>query len=217
MISLEEYVIKSNSDLYSEYQRMITPFYYETGVLYHAITSGYSCGSRGSKNPLLITDCHSESNGDFSINLQSQLKPENKYSVRWSEIHRSIKRIDDTATPIGNLIPNNRKVIYPIINGIEYSVVQHKWNNYYTGKLAGSITVREEDPTLINGCAPYYMLYTASDRAFIKHVYSYNTVKRAQYYIISDVTVKKFKEIVFGNPNAKLICSRYGDFINFYE
>ncbi len=216
MDTLEQYIAKHNPKIISEYHRATTPFYYEPDVIYHPISNGMGCGSEGSNERLIIKNGTYCKGGDIQLTLQSLDKPENRYGCSLSEAHLKIARVDETVQPIGKHIPNNREVKYMTINGRDYRITQLRWRRYDTKELAGKIWVTCEQDTPVRAYGrdyyPYHELYSNFGHTWnYKHITSYDTTAREIYNIKMGVSMRYFKEKVFGDANIKIKCQLFGD------
>lgn len=216
METLQTYIEKNHPEVIAEHRRATTPFYYETGVLYHPITNGFGCGVGGSDEELIIVDADYMKSGSVNLRIQSLKKPENKYSVTLSHAHTKIARVDESIAPIGNIIPNSKQHIYITVDGKDYSIYQSYGRHYETKVKTGRIIIRCEQDTPSRACGrdyqPYYELYSHFGSNWtLKHVTSYDSVAREQYTIKHNISVREFKQKVFGNPDIKFKCQLFGN------
>lgn len=215
METLTEYVTRTTPNIVKEHIRATTPFYYEPNVIYHPISNGMGCGANGSNERFVIKNGTYTRNGDIQMSLVSLDKPNHKCCILKSEAHLSIARVEET-TPIGKEIPNDRKIKYMTIDGRDYRITQLSWRNYQDNTLCGKIWVRcEQDiPSIVWGEKryPYHELYSNFGSSWNhKHVKSYDSVAREQYDIKMGVSMRYFKEKVFGDANIKIKCQLFGD------
>lgn len=211
-MTLEDYVLEHKPSLYEEYKRATTPHYYEGGgVLYHPITNGYGCGSEGSSEPYYIEKVSLIDGGkDYNVTLRSVIDNSHAGGCKFSELPKSFARIDETEKPIGIKVPYDKQYLHLTINGIEYNVfwwLQHEketsWNE--KAKWRGQVGVSSDSFPVINGHRTYYKLYITcyGDEFFLQHTYSYDSVGREQYNMYRGISVREFKEKVFGDANVK--------------
>lgn len=188
------------------YKRRADPFYYEGETLYRPITSGFGCDDKGSNEPLKIVSASLINNGeDYVLSLQSQTNKNNKYSIRLSQACFSIARFDDTVIGTGIPVKASRNTFSFVSNGVTYEIYQSFHRNY-ENKLTGRMFIHSEAFGSSYGKRHYYDLYIAAGEPtfFLKEVYAYDSVQREQYTIHRNITVRQFKEKVFGNANIKI-------------
>lgn len=199
MENLEKYILLSYPHIIQEYNRKTTSNYYEAGVLYHPITSGFGCTSEGSNEPFEIENGVYLKSGDIQLTLVSKINKYHRCGVLLSEAHKKIKRIDESVLPIGNPIPNSKKVLYIK----DFRIHQHYFTNH--NKLGGRIIIHKD------GFKGYWELYSyiGNSSFSLKHVHSYDSVNREQYTIKHNVSVREFKQTVFGDSNIKFKCDLF--------
>lgn len=211
-ITLEDYVLEHKPSLYEEYKRAITPHYYEGGgVLYHPITNGYGCDSKGSNEPYYIEKVSIIDGGkDYDLTLRSAIDNNHAGGCKFSELPRSFVRIDETEKPIGIKVPYDKTRLHLNINDIEYNIFwwleyekKSSWNK--NAKWKGLVVVSSDSFLVINGHRTYYKLYITcnGDEFFLQHTYSYDAAGREQYNMYRGISVREFKRIVFGDANVK--------------
>ncbi len=126
-----------------------------------------------------------------------------------------MKRVDESVMPIGRHIPNSRKCIHMIRGGVEFTIWQAYWRSYDTKTLGGRVTVTRSDgrvsSTLGGDRKEYHQLYSHFGSVWhLQHTKSWDSVARENYDIKKNVSVREFKEIVFGDPNVKIKCDLFG-------
>lgn len=207
-MDIQKYLEQNHPKVVEEYIRFTTPSYYEPNILYHPITNGMGCGFEGSNEPFEIINATYLKNGEMNINLRST-KKDTKIQIRKSEIHTKLKKIDESVVSKGIPIPNDKYVTYMTINGVGYVIIQSYWRDYSKKTLCGRVFVKCSD---IDGDKqPYFELYCHFGSTFnMKHVYSYDSAGRENYNFNKNISVRKFKELVFGNPNVKFKCELFG-------
>ena len=216
METLSQYISENYPGIISEFKRATTPFYYEPDVIYHPITGGFGCGPQGSKERFVIKNGTYLKNGDISLHLQSLDNEDRKCGVNLNEAHKKLVRSDESIAPIGKQIPNDREVKYMTIDGKNYTITQLKWRYYKDNTLCGKIWVNcDKFPvSTVYGTerSSYYELYSNFDSTWnLKHVKSFDSVGRENYDIKFNVSVREFKQIVFGDANIKIKCQLFGD------
>jgi hypothetical protein len=215
MESLEKYIQKTHPSIVEEYKRLTTPFYYEPTVIYNPIRSGFGCGAGGSSKPLVIEKGIYYKNGEITLSLK-ELGADNRYSILLSEAHTSIKRADETIEPLGLPIPNSKELLHMTIDGKNYVIWQTYFRYYENKRLGGRLIIRCDQWKKFNHSGSekteFFELYSyiGNSSWSLKHVHSYDSVGREQYKIKHNVSVREFKETVFGNPNIKLKCDLFG-------
>ncbi len=217
MKTLEQYVSENYPKISEEFKRLTTPFYYEPNVIYNPIRSGFGCDSNGSTKPLIIVNGDYYKSGAIQIKLK-ELNGDSTYTVSKNELHTSLKRADESVEPQGLTIPNSKKIIYKLIDGKEYVIWQTYFRDYTTKKLGGRLIVKCDQWKNFLAWGSKYdeyvelYSYIGNSSWTMKHVYSYDSVGREQDTITHNVSVRKFKEKVFGDPNVKLICDLFDSF-----
>lgn len=203
---LEKFLEEHYPTSLEAYKRRSDPFYYEGDTLYHPIASGFGCDDKGSKEPLKIMSASLINNGeDYVLSLQSQTNKNNKYSIRLSQACFSIARFDETIIGTGIPVKASRNSFSIVNDGVTYEIYQSFHRNF-DGKITGRMFVHSESFGKSYGKRHYYDLYIATGDSvfFLKEVYAYDSVHREQYNIHKNLTVKQFKEKVFGNANIKI-------------
>jgi hypothetical protein len=212
-MELLEYISKNYPETIEEHKRLTTPFYYEPGVLYHPITSGFGTHNRGGNKPLEIIAGTYYRDGDIEVHLKSLKESDTKYGVLLSEAHLKIKRIDESIAPVGRKIPNDRNRIYMNVNGIDWNITQMFWRNYGNQRLGGRVWITQDTGTkqYVGNRCPYYELYFVIGKGVwnLRHIHSYDSVGRENYDIKFGISVREFKQRVFGDPNIKLKCQLF--------
>ncbi len=216
METISQYVAKAHPHILEEFKRKNTPFYYEPGVVYHPITNGFGCGSEGSKERFIIKNGTYLKNGDISLHLQSLDKDDHRCGAYLSEAHTKIARADESIAPIGTPIPNDRETKYMTIDGKNYTITQLTWRNYQDKTLCGRVWVNcDQFPTSnVYGqdSKSYYELYCHFGSKWnLKHVKSFDSVGRENYDMKMGISMREFKQIVFGDANIKIKCQLFGD------
>lgn len=207
MNELLEYIENNYPEIIEEHKRATTPFYYETGVEYHPISSGFGCGQGGSSEKFVIV------NGDYIKGelkycyMRSLYSPDRNYVLTMEDAHKQMKRVDESVAPLGNVIPDTNRFICLRHNGCNYTITQGWWRDYNSGTLRGRIIVHCEEDKEYYRRKPYHELYIAADGKHfcLKHVHSYDSGGREQYNFTKKISVREFKELIFGDPKFKLI------------
>ncbi len=215
METLLEYIEKTSPHIIDEYKRKTTPFYYEPDVIYHPITNGYGCGSQGSNERFVIKSGSYSKDGEIQVTMQSLDKPDHRGIMSMSIAHKQFKRVDETKQPIGKHIPNNKSHLYINVNGKDYVINQNYFRFHQDKRLAGRVIIicLHSTPTRVYGedKLPHYELYSNFGSTWnMKHVTGYDSVGREIYDIKFKVSVREFKEKVFGDPNIKIKCDLFG-------
>jgi hypothetical protein len=202
-MTLEQYINEFHPRIADEYKRYSTPFYYEPDALYHPITNGFGCGTEGSNKRLKIVNASYLKNGERHIKTVNVDDPSQMYSTEGSTIHTKLKRIDESIAPVGKVIPNDKRFIYILHNGIEYTILQAYWRNHKDNRLCGRIWVSKTADEE-NKKRPYFEFYSYFGSTWaLKHVYGYDQYDE-KYTIKFEVSVRQFKQIVFGSPDVKI-------------
>ncbi len=214
-MELQSYLDKYHPDISAEFIRASTPFYYEPGVRYHPIRSGMGCGSGGSSEPFVIKDADYIKDGSMHVNLYNPDKPEHRIILTSDELSSAIKRIDDTIAPVGKSIKNSRRRLYMSVDGIDYDITQMYFRNYDDKKLSCRIWVSRscDSPvkTNFNIHQPYFELVGTRKSLTMIKIFNWDSISRSQETYKHNVTVREFKQTVFGNPNIKIKCQLFGD------
>lgn len=206
-MELAEYFKTFHKKAYDEFVRFTTPNYYEPNIHYQLIDS-----IRGLTYEIVSGTYMRD--GDIHMTLRNVKNHTHKISIHKSEAHLALKKVDESQLGVGLSIPNDKSNIYMIIDGVEYSIWQAYWRNYNDKTLGGRVIIRRtsDKPVKTNygEKQPYFELYSHfGSKWHLKHVYSYDNVNREQYDVKFNISVREFKEKVFGNPNVKLKCDLF--------
>lgn len=205
-MNLETYIKEKYPEKVEEYIRYITPFYYEPGVVYRTLVNGFGEGRPGSKQFMIKNGSYFDNEIHITlVEVNNPADPNHRYGVSLSEAHLKLKR-DVEETPKGLLIPNNKSDFIIKHNNKTYRIHQSYWRDYSSKRLGGKIWIHCDEDLPINRHQPYYELYSYFGSKWnLKHVYSYDTTHREQYNIKFGISVRDFKQEVFGNSNIKFI------------
>ena len=201
METFEEYVRINYSNIIDEYYRYSTPFYYEMGVEYEFINQEVYY-----KDIFLIENGRYSINGKLqSIRLYCKSKPDLKISYNIKDIPLKIKRVDETIKPIGNLIPQDKQFFHLKFNDTTFTIFQTYSRDYSSNYLTGRVIVKSDKMKRVNGYDEYFELYNYINKGWsLKHVFDFDSIGRENYKLTHNITVRNFKEIVFGDANIKL-------------
>jgi len=145
------------------------------------------------------------SDTDMQLTLTKIGHPEDSYGVSMSEAYLKLKR-EVEEEPKGIPIPNNKSDFNIVVNNKHYRIHQAYWRNYDTKRLGGRLWIHCDEDLPSNRHQPYYELYCYfGSKWHLKHVHSYDSVYREQYDIKFNISVREFKQTVFGDPNIKFI------------
>lgn len=215
-MDIQKYFEENYPKAVAEFVRFTTPSYYEPNILYHPITNGMGCGFEGSNEPFKIINATYLKSGEMHIMLQSTWKSDHKIIINKSEIHTKLKKIDETVESKGVLIPNDKRVTYMTIDGVQYQIWQAYWRNHDKKTLGGRVTIRRSSVDHMSDSYgrqrhPYFELYSHFGSTWnLKDVHSHDSIGQEQYTFKRDVTVRQFKELVFGNADVKIKCELFG-------
>lgn len=202
-MELIEYIEKYYPEKIKEYERFSTPHYYEPGPLYRSIVSGFGESSPGRKN-FIIKEARYLSD-DIYLHLKDPKDPISEYSVSLFEAHTKLERVNDER-PIGLFIPNSKEDLMIEVGGRKYEIHQAYWRGHSDNRLGGRVVVWCEEDEPEYGKKPHYELYSHfGSKWHLKHVYSYDSMRREIYKIKFDISVREFKNIVFGDSNVKFV------------
>lgn len=202
-MDLEIYIKEKYPEKVEEYIRYTTPFYYEPNVEYRTLRMGFGEGIPGAKKFVIKHGSYFDS--DIQITLSEVGDPTHLCGVALSEAYLTLKR-NIEETPKGILIPNSKSDFVIKHNNRTYRIHQGYWRDYSSKRLGGRIWIYCDEDLPSNGYRPYYELYSHFGSKWnLKHVHSYDTARRGQYTIKFGISVRGFKETVFGDPNIKFI------------
>lgn len=211
MMTFEEYMFHNYNKDYESYKkeklRLETPFYYETGVWYYdrngslveIIDADYLLDGR------VFYNCR-EINGKFNSGYQN------------NNIYKELRRKETDIKPLGNLIPNTRRFIY-VINkyGELFEIMQHYGRNYNKPhEITLSLSINSSSFPLLkyknntDKRVNYNLYSNFGNTMHLKETFGRD--RSYDYRIIKDISVRKFKEIVFKDPNIKLKCQLLDDY-----
>ena len=190
-MELIDFIKINYPEIVEVYRRKTTPFYYETGVLYHPMRSGFGCIG-GSKKPLKIIKATYTKD---IVYLHLVDDKGDKYSVTLDEAPTSIKRLDDSIAPLGNIIPDTKEIIYLTHNNIDYKITQMYFRNYGDNRLNARVWVRRSCDKEINGKQPFFELYSVIGKGKLNlcHTKSYDSIGRDNSDYKFNISVRQFK------------------------
>ncbi len=208
-MELFEYINLYHNKTYQEFVRFTTPNYYEPNIQYQLIDDPRRLTYE------IVSGTYMR-DGDIQMTLRNVKNHTQKISVTKSEAHLALKKVDETQLGVGLSIPNDKTNIYMIIDGVEYNIWQAYWRNHNDKTLGGRVIIRRTSDTPVKTNygykQPYFELYSHfGSKWHLKHVYSYDSVNRELYDIKFNISVREFKEKVFGNPNVKLKCDLFSN------
>lgn len=197
-MTYEEFCKKEYPESVELYKRKFTPNYYECGVEYYYHPLLLDTKERQYElKKVLIQNCTI-----FEDGLEYHLLDEKglKYSVGSKEIYKKLKRVNEDVK-YNKCIIDDGSYKYVNIDGRQYSIILRYWRTYDTGRVGFSIYVRCQDSPVE---WEYYNRIGTGEPVLKINKVKKSVMDRDQYELFFKVPVRRFKEIVFGNPNIKL-------------
>lgn len=198
-MTYEEFCKKEYPESVEIYKRLITPNYYECGIEYTPLRSGFGGSGSGYKT-LVLKDCTIYKGEVTSYNLYDKNNPKNEYSCNPENIHKSIKRINENV-PYRKCIIDDGSSKCIIVGDREYDITLLYFRNYPDNRVGFRIFVKcKESPVWWE----YYNMIGKAEPVLKINKVKKSIMERDEYELFFGVPVRRFKEIVFGNPNIKL-------------
>lgn len=192
-MTLQDYIQIDYPDIAEEYKRLTTPNYYECGVEYYPLRSGF--GGTGKKyKTLVFKNITLFKNNVFHARLYDKDNPKDSYIINSSSLHKDLVRVDENIEYKENLI-SDKRIRYIVVDGVEYQIRFDVWREYQTQKIRWTVIVSSES---------FKFYYNYYNRTGVPCLTYHPTGKIDKYDFYRDCSVRKFKEIVFGNSNIKI-------------
>ena len=196
MISFEDFIKTHYPDTLEEYKRLTTPNYWECGILYYPMTSGCSGIGKMYRTMKLVNATVFKNDKHFNFDYTDGT---GAAQIKESEAHFKLMRVDENVEYKDNII-NDGTISYITINNIEYKIRQYYFRNYSTNRIAFRCFVSSDQ---LENSYEYYNLIGKGE-SILKTNKPQRHLTREEYNIQFKVSVRQFKQIVFGNPNIKI-------------
>ncbi len=193
-MSLDEYIAKKCPDIIEEFKRLATPNYYECGVEYYPLVSGFG-GSGKEYKKLMLKEC-TVAESTVIYHLYDVADPRNTYSVTSQEIYKKLKRVDENVRYKRNIQIDKAIKFVRQLDGNIFIVTSHTWKNHFNKRTDFKVVIRCSDTSFFE----YYSM-VGKGVANLKHHYK-GDLNTSTFE--ANVSVRKMKEIVFGDPNIKI-------------
>lgn len=190
-MTYEEFCKTEYPDSVERYKRKTTPNYYECGVEY-VLTKNQPL------NVILENCTMYKEKMCYNFRLISDNTRRLLYTE--DEIYKHAKRLDENVE-YKKYIIDDGTAKYLEINGIVFTIIFHCFRHYDSKRMKFRMIVKSE--TLPIWWEYYNLIGRASPILKISQ-HKKNIMDRENYEILYNVPVRRFKEIVFGDPNIKL-------------
>lgn len=199
-MDINEFLLKNYPDKLEEFKRANTLNYYEAGKKYKF--------NKAHGRTVILNDC--ELHEDMLALSLTDINDGSKYSVDIEEAFSTLTKVDDDGIYNFNMPVKNGSRYFEV-NGIRYSIHIMRWHGYNSKKLESKVWIRNltnpwTKKMYGRDYTAYFELYSllGDGKWNYKHVHSYDDLAREQYDIKFNVSVRKAKELIFGDANVKI-------------
>lgn len=195
---LLEFLQEYHPETLEQHKRLTTPNYWECGVVYNPQVSGFGCSGKSEKK-LVLKDA-TVYKEDKHFTLYELNDPKQRYICTEKEAPFKLKRFDESVEYKDNMI-NDGVISYLTIGDNEYKIRKYFDKSYSTGKVIFVIWVSVNNSSVT---WEYYNRIGKAEPVLKVNKPRKHYLDREDYDIHYKVSVRKFKEMVFGDPNIKI-------------
>lgn len=196
MIQLNDFLLEHYPEALEVYKRLTTPNYFECGVEYYPQQSG--CGGSGKNYKKLLFKNATIFKHTKHFHLIDIKEPQNSYTITEQEAPFKLKRVNEDVEYKNNIIDDGIQK-YITVNGVEYSIYQMYYRDYFNKRLKMRLWIK-----IVGNDNILWEYYNMIGKQSVLQYFPNIKDNLQQYTLEFNIPVRKMKEIVFGNPNIKI-------------